>query len=1455
MSTVTVSQSGNANGSTIFSSVQAAVDYAASHSAIDEIHIDAGTYHEQVTVDGGSLNQILTITADPGATIAAPDTVTANLGGAAAIFAAIDGANVTLDGVAIDGRDFGGQVRGSPFYGVYYSDSDGAVQNGSVTGIYDPSLPGGQVGRAIYVTAASGDHHVNVTNQTVTDFQKAGIEIIGSNVASDVSNNTVTGHGATGDIAQNGIEFVSGAGGTITGNHISAIGYTGTETGAGGILVYQSGNVTQIDGNTVDLTGATEGHENFGISFQGETSATVTNNTVSGADNGIAQYGDGTIYNAPGLDVSTNTFTDDAQNLVSYPLGGETGSGDFNLTGTAGVDYLVGGDGNDSIDGGGGNDTLMGGDGADTLTGGAGNDIVHGDGGDDTIVGGAGNDTYDGGDGTDAVTYAVTTAGVNVDLGAGTATGSEIGTDTLTSIEDVIGGSGADTITGSDVANVLSGGGGDDIISGGAGDDTLNGDDGADTLNGGAGNDTLNGGVGNDTLNGGLGDDTLNGGADNDTLDGGAGNDTVHGDAGDDTIIGSAGNDTLDGGDGTDTLSYASTAFGVDVHLDTGTASGAEIGTDTLSNIENVTGGSGDDTIVGDDGANVLSGGAGNDTLSGGGGDDTLDGGAGNDVLDGGDGADTLTGGAGDDTLTGGAGADTLIGGSGNDTYHADSSDTIIEAAGGGTDTVISSDSITLAANVENLTLADGASDTQTFDNMPTGAITDGENGWTVLGGPLDQEVMGTGSNHVFRMSSDPGSGAFAGPYSPALSGTAGEPSTTANYDSMQVTFDFKAVVPDDNSRLEVDLGNADATDRDNFMAIENIAGSGLRIAVADALPDGNFGTGNDTTNNFDAFTGNRTLVEGLDASKEYQLTMKAHFVDGPNNDVVDFYLNGDYIGSSNTFENYFDSIGGTHPDNAEANQVDRLFFRNNASGAPNDGPGGENQGFFFDNIHASAFDQAGPSGTGNELDNVITGNSGDNMMSGLDGNDTLSGGLGNDTLDGGAGNDTLDGGVGTDTLTGGTGADHFVFSAPGGGADTVTDFSSSDGDKMVLDHAAFGLAGTGSLADAGVDFVLGSTAHSDAPTVMIDGQDVYFDSDGTGSAAAVKIATVQGLNVAHTDVSGPNESGQSVLAVGDFNGDSINDVLWKDDSTGMAHGWLLGSDGTPSSTPSYFGTSGWSLVGSGDFDGSGTTDFMWQQGNTVAAWFMNSDGTIGSHPIIGSTDGWTALGQGDFNDDGTTDVLWKAQDNTVHAWLMDNGTPSSTPTYFSAAGWNLVGTADLDGNGTTDMLWQQGNKVAAWFMNPDGSVGSHPILDSATNWTAIGTGDLNGDGTNDVLWKAQDGTVHAWLMGSDDTIDSTQTYFSASGWNLAATGDFNGDGTTDLFWQDGSGNTAVWLMQSGTGDIAAHPLTGQAAGEQVVASGDFNGDGIHDVLLADNAGNTTDWQFAHLSADDFLVA
>ncbi|KPF72828.1 adhesin [Bosea sp. AAP35] len=317
--------------------------------------------------------------------------------------------------------------------------------------------------------------------------------------------------------------------------------------------------------------------------------------------------------------------------------------GDDVLVGTAGDDVIAaqdgddevaGGVGNDVIDGGEGDDTLLGEAGDDLLKGGEGDDTLEGGEGDDVLIGGAGDDLLDGGDGIDTADYSTDTAGVRVDLAAGTASGDEAGADELVSIETVIGGAGNDILLGDDGDNRFVASAGDDIIDGGAGIDTLDLSQatGPITVDFAAGKASGNG-IGTNSFTNiekllfGTGNDIVTGGNGADAFDGGAGSDTLKGGAGDDMLWGGAGDDMLDGGSGHDAI------FG----------------------------GTGNDTIKAGSGNDVIEAGSGDDIVDAGSGDDIVLGGAGNDIIDGGSGADRIEGGAGDDILTGGSGHDVFV--------------------------------------------------------------------------------------------------------------------------------------------------------------------------------------------------------------------------------------------------------------------------------------------------------------------------------------------------------------------------------------------------------------------------------------------------------------------------------------------------------------------------------------------------------------------------------------------------------------------------------------------------------------------------------------------------------------------------------------------------------------------------------------------------------------------------
>jgi VCBS repeat-containing protein len=322
-----------------------------------------------------------------------------------------------------------------------------------------------------------------------------------------------------------------------------------------------------------------------------------------------------------------------AGKLLELTCGSEN---DDSLT-TATKTTLLGRGGNDTLTGGAGDDTLYGDSGNDYLTGDNGINFLYGGSGDDTFYGGAGTDTFDGGapnSDSDTVSYANVGAGTDITASLDSGSGGIAGEDSYSAIENLTGGAGEDTLYGDNNDNTLIGGAGNDTL--------LDGLAGNDSLHGGTGNDILHGQDGDDTLYGDSGDDKLYGDADTNYLYGGDGDDELYGGAGTDHFYGD--DDTTHGNDNeSDTVSYENDSAGISASLATRTGTAGIATGDTYSDIENLTGGSGDDFLVGDDENNVLTGGNGDDDLTGGAGNDILEGGAGGDHFSGGEGNDTVS--------------------------------------------------------------------------------------------------------------------------------------------------------------------------------------------------------------------------------------------------------------------------------------------------------------------------------------------------------------------------------------------------------------------------------------------------------------------------------------------------------------------------------------------------------------------------------------------------------------------------------------------------------------------------------------------------------------------------------------------------------------------------------------------------------------------------------------------
>jgi Ca2+-binding RTX toxin-like protein len=905
----------------------------------------------------------------------------------------------------------------------------GAGQTATFTGA---QLTGESI--AVNETAAGTTNLVvNVAAGTTVTLSSLTFGAFTGGDAFDDGADTVTINSAAGNTAE-----------TITGTSLSDTinADDGNDTVFGG-----AGNDTIVGGAGADSLQGDAGNDVFVIATAGHE----TGDVINGGDNNDTLRLDvtGTVFAAGQFSAIENI-------VINAEAATATVAGSL-LTGTsiqidgqgAGAEALVisvasgatvnfgsltfGGDftdGNDTV-----SITTVAAASAVNITGTTISDSITGGDGDDTLDGGSGNDTLNGGGGFDVVSYASESNDLTVDLRNPLAqvTGLSSGTDSLTSIEKLIAGSGNDNIRGSDSAsNYIVGGSGNDTIVGGDGqDDTIEGGLGTDSLVGGSGADlflyagaselgateTISGGAGNDTLRlGGTSqtyDFTAATVSDVDIVDTSTAVTTFGAGF---TWVQFADVDSVVGGAATETLTiHASNTSGVTtVGLNTVVLTGLTAGTDKFVVNAAAIGGTGTGytittSALGDevtliDGSNSVTGGAGADSLTGGSGNDTLVGLGGND---------TLIGGAGNDSLRGGAGLDSLSGGDGNDIFEY-----------GLASEIESGESISGGDNTDTLKLS-GAS--QIYDFTSLALFSDIET--------VDSSAA-SGTMQV-TLTDDQVSGAQ---------------SIITSVVSGAATETYIVTATSTSGVRTVDLSGITTT---GFSASDSFLVNAAAVGVG--------GTGYDIT----AITATRTSITLVDG---------ANTVTGGSAD--DSIVGGAGVDSITGGDGNDTIVGGASDDILAGNGGDDVFLI--AAGAHhgaetlNGGSGTDVIRFTSTTsgdtltLNANLADAEGTmSVVIGSAAGVTTGTLALNVNAALsalvngltivgnDGQNSIVGSGYADTITGGGGNDTLRGGAGSDSLLGGDGDDRFVFGTIVEMDDDATIVGGNGTDTLWLDTGA----------------------------------------------------------------------------------------------------------------------------------------------------------------------------------------------------------------------------------------------------------------------------------------------------------------------------------------------------------------------------------------------------------------
>jgi hypothetical protein len=260
------------------------------------------------------------------------------------------------------------------------------------------------------------------------------------------------------------------------------------------------------------------------------------------------------------------------------------------------------------------------------------------------------------------------------------------------------------------------------------------------------------------------------------------------------------------------------------------------------------------------------------------------------------------------------------------------------------------------------------------FAGFTAGSVN-GQGGWSSTG-PWDQAVVtlldGTGHGNVWRVSNAIISGSFGDmPFAPRPGGIptdtvnnpvnsdplffAGESSTGATFKRFFGEFSFRSATgaAQPGLRITVSIDNGQGA-RQSFVALRD-TGSGITIETTDVKNNGEFPTVNNDNIHIVYLT-----IAHLDYTHWHTIRMEAHFVNGPKNDKVKYFVDGKLVHVGPSWEQFYrHSQSDIHPKGVP---VQTLLFRfppfpDPSSPAPTDVSG---HGYYIDNVFTSNSKTAG---------------------------------------------------------------------------------------------------------------------------------------------------------------------------------------------------------------------------------------------------------------------------------------------------------------------------------------------------------------------------------------------------------------------------------------------------------------------------------------------------------------
>ena len=386
---------------------------------------------------------------------------------------------------------------------------------------------------------------------------------------------------------------------------------------------------------------------------------------------------------------------------------------------------------------------------------------------------------------------------------------------------------------------------------------------------------------------------------------------------------------------------------------------------------------------------------------------------------------------------------------------------------------------------------------------------------------------------------------------------------------------------------------------------------------------------------------------------------------------------------------------------------------------------------------------------------------------------------------------------------------------------------------SSAYDYSGASVSGAGDINGDGIDDLVIGAPGSSLVEAYSGTSYVVFGSDQpwTGS---LDLSNLNGSNgFAISGVSAYDESGISVSAAGDINGDGIDDLIIGAPYAGAGVSYVVfgsdqgftsplnlsalnGSNGLVINGVNPGDAQGGSVSAAGDINGDGIDDVV------TGAIFAGAGGTYtgASYVVFGSDQGFTSP------------LNLSGLDGTKGFVIYGLSSSDESGTSVSAAG-------DINVDGTDDLI------IGALLADPNGT-------DSGASYVVFGS---------DQPWA---GSLNlSALNGSNGFVINGVSAGDESGTSVSAAGDINVDGMDDLIIgasladPNGNGSGASYVvfgsnlpwagslnlsgLNGSNGFVINGVSAGDNSGSSVSAAGDINGDGFDDLMTGAPGSSTAE--------------